>query len=304
MRLAIFLLSWLFLGSLAQAVVVDRLVAVVNNEVITLSELDEAATPLYQRLLPQVQDPIKREALIREIRKRVLNQLIDEHLVSQEVKRLHITVTDEEVDHFINELKKQQGISDQEFINYLTSQGLSLEDYRKKIAEQIKRLKLIQSQVKERIVVTDEEIRKYYEEHYAKDVKYELAAIIIDGPGAEEKVKKAMEALKAGEPFAQVAARYSSLPDSGQGLGAFSLDELSPQVAQIVKNLKPGEISQPVKVGGRWQIFKLLAIKQDRQDFNLVKLKIQRKLYQEKVDQLFKKWLKDLRKRSYIRILL
>lgn len=304
--LALFLGIVLCWSSVAQAVIVDRIVAVVNKDVITLSELDQAAEPFYQRFLPKVKDPAERERLIKRIRRQVLDQLINNHLVDQEVKRLHITVSDQEIDQFIANVKKQQGLSDEEFRRFLASQGLTLKEYREKVAEQIKRLKLIQSQVRERIVITDQEIRKYYQEHYAKEAeKYELAAIIITGEDAAEKAQKAFEEIKAGKPFAEVAAKYSVLPDSGKGLGTFSLEELSPEVRAVVQKLKPGEVSLPVKVGANWEIFKLLAVKKSSaEELARLRPEIENRLYQEKVDQVFKKWLKDLRKRSYIRILL
>ncbi len=306
MRILFFINLWLlFLFSLAQAVIVDRIVAIVNDDVITLSELEKAAAPIYQRALFSQYDQKEKEKVIQEIRKQVLSQLIDNLLVDQEVKRLHITVTDEEIDRFINQIMKDKSLTKEQFLQYLASQGISLEDYRKQITEQIKRLKLIQLQVRERIVITDEEIKKYYLEHYAKDrEKYELAAIIIQGQGAEEKIKKALQELKTGKSFQEVAARYSSIRESGKGLGTFSLDELSPEIRKVVKMLRPGEISRPIKVNESWQIFKLLGKKNDQPELASLKDEIQHKLYQEKVDQLFQKWLKDLRKRSYIKILL
>ncbi len=298
------MLSW---QTLAQAVIVDRIVAVVNNDVITLSELDQAAAPLYRKVLDQVKDPEERQRLIQRIRKEVLQQLINSRLVDQEVKRLHITVSDREIDQFIQNFRKQQGLEDEAaFRRFLASQGLTLAQYRKQVAQQLKRIKLLQSQVRERIVITDQDIKRYYQEHYAQEAeKYEIAAIIITGPKADQKVKEALNQLKQGKPFAEVAKEFSAVPGSGEGLGAFSLEELSPEVRKVIKKLKPGEISPPVKVGENWEIFKLLAIKKDQTN-TLTKLRaeIENRLYQEKVDQMFKKWLKDLRKRSYIRILL
>jgi len=291
-------------AGVSQAVIVDRIVAVVNKEVITLSELEEAAKPFLQHIFSQVKDPLERERLARQVRKEILDQLINNLLVDEEVKRLHITVTDEEIDQFIERFKSQQGFTEEEFRRFLASQGLTMREYREKVAEQIKRIKLIQFQVRERIVITDEEIRKYYEEHYAKGgEKYELAAVIISGEDAAQKAKAALKEIEAGKPFAEVAAKYSAIPDSGKGLGAFSLEELSPVVREVIQKLQPGEVSVPVQVGENWEIFKLLGIKKvSQEELAHLRPEIENRLYQEKVDQFFKKWLKDLRKRSYIRI--
>ena len=296
-----------FLSSLAQAVVVDRIVAVVNDEVITLSELDEAAAPLYRKYLPRAKDPVERENLIRQIRRRVLQQMIDEKLLAQEAKRLEIKVSDQEIDSFIQRLKEQNHLSDEKFREFLAAQGLSYEDYRKQVAEQIKRIKLIQGHIRERIVVTPEEIKDYYRKHYLKgnNTVYELAAIIITGPEAEKKAKAAYEELKKGVPFKEVAAKYSSLKGSGEGLGRFKPEELAPQVREVVAKLQPGQYSKPVKVGESWQIFKLVALKTEGAvPLAEVRPEIENKLRQEKIDQLLQKWLKELKQKAYIRVLL
>ncbi len=307
--MAVFLLAFFLIlrAALVQALVVDRIVAVVNDEVITLSELDEAAAPLYQRFLPRAKDPVEREKLLRQIRYRVLNQMIDEKLLAQEAERLDIKVSPQEIDRFIARFKEQSGLDEEKFRKFLRSQGLSYEEYRKRVAEQIKRLKLVQGHVQERIVVTDEEIEKYYREHYLKGAKtkYELAAIIITGPEADKKAQEAYQALKAGEDFKQVAARYSSIKGSGEGLGSFRPEELAPEVREVVTRLKPGEISPPIKVGKSWQIFKLQAIYSEAsQPLGKVRAEIEQRLRQEKIDQLLQNWIKELRQKAYIRVLL
>ncbi len=307
-RWCFFLFFSFFLGiTTAFAVVVDRIVAVVNDDVITLSELDEAAAPLYQRFLPRAKNPVERENLIRQIRRQVLTQMIDEKLLAQEAEKLDIKVSPAEIDHFIARFKEQNGLSDQKFQEFLTAQGLSYEEYRQKVAEQIKRLKLVQGRIQERIVITEQEIEEYYRKHYLSGhkTKYELAAIIITGPGAEEKAEAAYQKLKAGEDFKKVAAEYSTLKESGEGLGSFRLEELAPEVRKVVVKMKPEDVSPPIKVGKSWQIFKLLAIHSETsKPLGQVRAQIEQKLRQEKIDQLLQKWLKELRQKAYIRVLL
>ena len=306
-RFVLGLLLWLFWVSLGQAVIVDRIVAVVNDEVITLSELDEAAAPLYQKYLSHVEDPVERENLIRQIRKRVLKQLIDQKLLDQEAKRLEIKVSDREIDSFIENIKQQNHLSDEKFREFLAAQGLTYEEYRKQVAEQIKRIKLVQSHVQERIVVTDEEIKDYYRRHYLSQGNslYELAAIVVTGPEAKKRAEQAYAELKKGVPFEEVAAKYSSLKGSGRGLGRFRLKELAPEVREVVSKLKPGAFSGPVKVGNSWQIFKLLAVKSEgAPPLEEVRAEIEARLRQEKIDQMLQKWLKELKQKAYIRVLL
>ncbi|WP_022854161.1 SurA N-terminal domain-containing protein [Thermodesulfatator atlanticus] len=296
----------IFFVKISQAKIVDRIVAVVNDDVITLSELDQAAAPLFKQYLQGVKDPIQREQIKQEIRKKVLKQLIDEKLIEQEIEKRGIKASDEEIKTFIEHFKQQNGLDDKELRKLLASQGLTFDEYRKQVAKQIKRIKLVQSRIQQ-IVVTPEEIERYYRKHYLSEqkTKYELAAIITNGKDAEKRIQKAYQELLAGKHFAQVAEKYSDIPESGKGLGSFSLDELAPQVRKTLAGLKPGAFSKPIKVGNSWQIFRIINVKKEgTKALTEVKKEIENKLRQEKIDQALNNWLKELREQAYIRILL
>lgn len=284
-----------------KAEIIDRIVAVVNDEVITLSELDEACLPLFQQYLQGVTDPIEEQKIIQRIRKEVLERLIEEKLIAQEVKRVKIKVTDEEVEAFIEDIKLQLGGEDR-LREFLSARGLTLEEYREEVRERIKKMKLVQGSVRARIVITEEDLRRYYREHYLseKNRVYVLAAIIT---GSEEKIKKAAEELKEGTDFSEVARKYSEVPGSGEGLGSFKLEELTPEVRKIIIKMKPGEISSPIRVGRNWQIFKVLEIKEKATvPFEKVREKIYQTLFQKEVDEYFQKWIKELKERAFIKV--
>jgi len=292
---------YLILAFPVGARVIDRIAAVVNDEVITLSELDEACLPLFQKYLRVVTDPIEEEKIVRKIRKQVLERLIEEKLVEQAVKKYHIKVTDEEVEAFIKHIQERMG-GEKAFQEFLDSQGLSLREYRETVREQLKKMKLVQGSVQARIVITDEDLRRYYREHYLseKNRVYVLAAIIT---GSEEKIKKAAEELKRGEDFSAVARKYSEVPGSGEGLGGFKLDELTPEVRKVIAQMKAGEISSPIQVGSKWQIFKVLAIKEKAAvPFEKVKEKIYQTLFQKELDEYIQQWIKDLKERAFIKV--
>lgn len=299
----LFFLSLLFLILVfpLRAKIIDRVVAVVNDEVITLSELDEACLPFFQKYLRGVTDPIEEQKIIRKIRKDVLERLIEEKLIAQEVKKYNIKVTDEEVNAFINDVKAQLG-GEERLQEFLSAQGLTLKDYREKIREQLKKMKLIQGSVRARIVITEEDLRRYYREHYLseKNRVYVLAAIITN---SEEKIKKAAAELKGGANFSAVARKYSDVPGSGEGLGSFKLEELTPEVRKIIAKMKPGEISPPIRVGQNWQIFKVLEIKEKATvPFEKVKKEIYQTLFQKELDEYFQKWIKELKERAFIKV--
>ena len=299
----IFIWLFIFWNSVIslKAEIIDRIVAVVNDEVITLSELDEACLPLFQQYLQGVTDPIEEQKIIQRIRKEVLERLIEEKLIAQEVKRVKIKVTDEEVEAFIEDIKLQLGGEDR-LRELLSARGLTLEEYREEVRERIKKMKLVQGSVRARIVITEEDLRRYYREHYLseKNRVYVLAAIIT---GSEEKIKKAAEELKEGTDFSAVARKYSEVPGSGEGLGSFKLEELAPEVRKIVAKMKPGEISSPIRAGRNWQIFKVLEIKEKATvPFEKVREKIYQTLFQKEVDEYFQKWIKELKERAFIKV--
>jgi len=299
----IFIWLFIFWNSVIslKAEIIDRIVAVVNDEVITLSELDEACLPLFQQYLQGVTDPIEEQKIIQRIRKEVLERLIEEKLIAQEVKRVKIKVTDEEVEAFVEDIKLQLGGEDR-LRELLSARGLTLEEYREEVRERIKKMKLVQGSVRARIVITEEDLRRYYREHYLseKNRVYVLAAIIT---GSEEKIKKAAEELKEGTDFSAVARKYSEVPGSGEGLGSFKLEELTPEVRKIIIKMKPGEISSPIRVGRNWQIFKVLEIKEKATvPFEKVREKIYQTLFQKEVDEYFQKWIKELKERAFIKV--
>ncbi|HIE32880.1 MAG TPA: hypothetical protein EYP81_02365, partial [Thermodesulfobacteriaceae bacterium] len=227
--------------------------------------------------------------------------LIEEKLIAQEVKKYNIKVTDGEVNAFINDVKAQLG-GEERLQEFLSAQGLTLKDYREKIREQLKKMKLIQGSVRARIVITEEDLRRYYREHYLseKNRVYVLAAIITS---SEEKIKKAAAELKGGANFSAVARKYSDVPGSGEGLGSFKLEELAPEVRKIIAKMKPGEISPPIRVGQNWQIFKVLEIKEKATvPFEKVKKEIYQTLFQKELDEYFQKWIKELKERAFIKV--
>ncbi len=294
---------WLALFAKARAEIIDRVVAVVNDEVITLSELDEACLPYFQKYLPGIKDPLEEEQMVRRIRQEVLERLIEEKLISQELQKYHIQVSDQEVEDFVQNMVRQMG-GEERFREFLAAQGLTLMEYREKVREQIRKLKLIQGSVRARIVITDEDLRRYYKEHYLSGNQrvYVLAAIVNQD---QNKIKEAAQELSQGKSFQEVARRYSELPGSGEGLGSFKLEELAPEVRKILLDMKPGEVSPPVKVGETWQIFKVLEIKEEPPvPFEEVKEEIYQKLYQKELDEYFKKWLKELKENAFIKVLL
>jgi peptidyl-prolyl cis-trans isomerase SurA len=191
-------------------------------------------------------------------------------------------------------------------------------EYRARIKEQILRTKLINLNVRSRVVITKEDITSYYQNHldkYGGKKKYHLYNIIIKVPlfadeRAKGKIKARMDAilteLKAGKSFENMAETYSesSLDAGGGDLGLFRLDELSPQLQDTVKEMKAGEFTPVLDTDQGFQIFFVKEIvKTSGKPLEEVSPEIEKILFNEVVEKKFQSWLEELRNQSAIKII-
>jgi len=313
------ILCSLALGAAADsAELVDRIVAIVNDDVITLSELNEAYRPLAQQIREANYPPEVEREMIFKLRQEILNKLIDQKLTDQETERLQVSVDDKEVDQRIERIKGEHFLTEEDIKRTLATQGYTLEEYRERIKEQLLRVKLINIEVKSKIAVSGKEIQDYYEEHkeeYKGGRKYHLRTILIKvSPlaGADqkrvalEKIKLIVKELKSGAAFDVLAKKYSQdgTVAAGGDLGLFTLDELSPEFQETVLWMGEGEMSPVLETPKGYQILMLQEIKKiPGKTLEEARTEIQERLYQESVGERYDTWLKRLRERSYIKII-
>ena len=304
--------------SAESAEIVDRIVAVVNDDIIVLSELDELFKPYAARIRALGYPFEKERKMLFRVREDILNQLIDRKLTDQEIKKSKIAVSEKEIDSTIERIKEASFYTDEELREALAGEGLTMEVYRKRIKEQILRTKLVNLEIRSKIVITREDIKSYYESHsdkYCGEKKYRLRNIIMRvSPFANEVEKlavfKKMEAilakLKKGEPFENMAGinSESSLAAEGGDLGLFGFDELSPQLQEAIKGINAGEFTSVLDTDQGYQIFFIQEIvKTQGKSLEEVSPEIEEKLFNEINDKKFQSWLENLRKRSHIKII-
>ncbi|MGD9022715.1 MAG: peptidylprolyl isomerase [Deltaproteobacteria bacterium] len=301
------------------AELVDRIVAIVNDECIALSELNEALDPFVQQIREAGHPPEVEREMIFRIREDLLDKMIDQKLTSQESERLNIAVDDREVDQQIERIKSEHFLTDEELRQSLAGEGYALEEYRKRIREQLLQMKLINIEVKSKVAITEKDIEDYYEEHkkeFQVGQKYHLRTILIkvtssasadQSRAALEKVESIEQALKAGVNFEELARQYSedSTAATGGDLGLFTLDELSPEFRDTVRSLGEGQVSAALRTPNGYQFLKLEDIKgAPGRTLKEARIEIHERLYREFVEEKYRAWLKALRDRSYVKIIL
>ncbi len=229
-------------GGQSHAQVVDRLLVIVGNQVVTSRDLQVALNvSLNSKKLAAL--PPEQQQKIRE---KQLQKLVDNLLLSYKASQLDITVSDAEIERTIEGVRKENGISLEDLKQVLAQQGMSFEAYRAKLSLDMQRTKLINREIKPHIIVSEEEILAYAKEHQLlKKAREEVTLAQILLPAAktpEEKKKLAATVAEikkrfaAGEPFAQLAREYSRGPaaDKGGKLGTFTPGELIPEIEKVV----------------------------------------------------------------------
>lgn len=298
--------------------VLDRIVAVVNEDIILLSELRDRMEPYAQRIRQQGFDLDKERQMIFKVREEMLNRLVDEKLTDQEIKRNDIQVDDAEIDSTIERIKAANTFTDEDLRRFLEQDQMTMEQYRQKIREQVLRTRLVNYQVKSKIVITEEEIRAYYDSHpeiYGGKLRYHLRNILMRVPDfstdaekqtVREQLQQIQSQIDAGESFADLARTYSQSPAAADGgdIGEFAKETLSPQIQAALNGLTPGQATAVLDTDQGFQIFYVEAVNRtEGKPLENVREEIHQKLFAEVVDKKFLSWLEDLRSRSSIKII-
>ncbi|MBW1932996.1 MAG: peptidylprolyl isomerase [Deltaproteobacteria bacterium] len=304
----------------AYGIIVDRIAAIVNGDVITLSELEGLAQPLIQKYINEEMSKEEMETTRQEILSQVLPELINERLAQEEIKKLDIKVGEQEIEKALDQICEDNRITREQLSEKLAYEGHTLEEYKKELKQQIERAELINAQVRAKIVITDEQVNEYLKEHPLNNssnaplyiMQHICAKFKEDDPesrkDARRRIEEAHNILKEGKVFEEVARHYSDFPSGQDGgyLGAFTLKDMALFVKQAVVNLQPGDFSDIVDTRVGWQIFRLKEIVQSGQtDLGSAQIKeVRKKLYQKQTNARFEEWLKELRSKSIIQTLL
>lgn len=296
--------------------VVEKVAAVVGANIILASEVEEKAAPLLNDLT-RITDPSKRAARATALRRETLEHLIDDQLIGDQAAELRLSVTPEQVDASIAEIKRQNNIDDKQLEDALHAQGMSMEAYRSDLKKQLLRFRVLNIAVGAKVTITDEDVRSYYNRHYkAGSANTEVRAshiflLIPDGADAGVVAEKQALGRKlveraATEDFAALARDYSddaATRKDGGDLGYFGKDILPKAIEEMVFSMRVGEVAGPIRADRGFHVIKLI----DRKTTNAKPLAdveddIRMQLRQKEMEKQTKGYLADLRKRSLVDI--
>jgi peptidyl-prolyl cis-trans isomerase SurA len=287
----------------------DRIVAVVNNDAITLAELQESVV-VYRAENPGARSGPSDE----ELRRDFLNKLIDNRLQLQEADREKITVDDIELnEEFQERIKHYNVTNEEEFEKLIKGQGVTLESLKKRLRDGLKVSKLIRRKVTLRVSVTEAEINQYLDENRAKletDLSFHARHILITPENdsdvgwesARIKAELLRTQLQEGADFTELAKQHSrdATAKDGGDLGTLKRGELAPDVEAQLLALNPGQVSQPVKSTLGYHLFRLES--RDSLQAASIRQQIRDILFRQQYESRLDVWLKEIKQRAIIEV--
>jgi len=294
--------------------VVEEIVAIVNDDIITLSEFKEYHDSVYQMMRGQLQGE-EFDKQYERVKKEMLDTMITDLLLLQMAKKKQYNAG-EEVKNYVDRLKRENNIeTDAQFQQALLQQGIQYEQFLKQIEENILRQILISQEVDRSIVVDETEGVNYYKLNQAEFVEpeeYKLKAIYLStetrsADELESRKTEISDKLAAGQDFALLAAEVGDSPlKENQGdLGFIKKGQLDKTLEEAVATLKVGETAPWVQAKNGWYRLKLEEKKESRlKPYDEVKKDIWEKLFMQKKSKKLAEFLKDLKTKNYIKILI
>lgn len=301
------LIMAVFASSAQSEILLDRVVAIVNKEVITWSDV-------YREMEFNASDSIKalkdsdRMRYFKENELAFLDNLIDVKLKLQEAEKDGITVSDNDVETAIKNIKSKYSMTDEMLSETIKKDGFTLATYKKKLAEQIILNRVIQHEVREKILVTERDVDNYLAEHKdaLKDSEgFEISQIFLKKTGddkqLEQKAQDIYRKLKAGESFDGLAAKYSDDQNAKNGgeLGFVRKCDMSKEFADVCSAVKPGEVSKPVWRGDGIYIIRVNEARIFKSQQELREA-IRQKLLDDQFNADLKSWSRSLREKAYV----
>jgi len=307
------LLPWLLRQ--AGAEIVDRIAAVVNDEVVTLREVRRAASPALAALSGIGNATLVRQEQDRAI-KEALDELIGQILLMQSAEELKVSATNEEVTEYIEQVKRQYGWDDAAMAEALQREGTSVEEFRKDVRRRLTTSRLVQIKLGSTIRVSDVEVDEAMKREYSTlATEKELTArhillLVPEGadPAQEEQVRKRAQDLlqQARAPdadFAELARKHSEGPGGSKGgeIGSFTRGILDPAFEKAAFAAEVGEVVGPVRTRYGYHIIQITRSRElEPKDEEVLRREVRNRLRQEGLERAMKRWILELRRKAFV----
>jgi len=289
----------LALSASSRAEIIERVVAKVNGDIITQSEFEARQLAAVQSArIPSEQV----EAYLRQNNARILQEAVDDLLITQRAADLGIKLRPEYVLDVIDGIKKENNIPDDaELKRQLRREGMSLDDLKRNIERSVLRRQVLSRELEQKATVTEAEARAEYEQHkseYGKSASVHLQEIVVaDGAQAQDVVRRA----RGGEDFSSLARALSTAGSRANGgdLGQVNPGDMNPELAKVVGALAVGGVSDPITLENGFRIVRLVA-KEDATvtPYEDLKEEITKRLTQQRMASVYDEYVVGLRKAS------
>lgn len=303
---SIVVLNVLIATGAARAEVLERVIAKVNGEIITLSDIEQRqVAAAHGANIP----PEKIEAFLQEKSGPILQEAIDDLLLAQKAEDLGIKVRPEALDQVIADIKKENKItSDEQFQAELAHEGLTVDALRRNVERSICRRRLISREVDSKITVPEDDIRAEYDRHkeeFQLPATVRLQEIVLKGDEAKTRAtaEDIVKRARAGEDFTKLVSEYSvsATAKNGGDLGRLVVSELHSDLRRSIEGLAVGDVTSPATVGGNLRILKVNERTDARRiPYEEARATLEQRLRQDRLSKALEPYVAGLRKDAVV----
>ena len=307
--------------------IIERIVVKVNGEIFTQTDLEQLQIEALRKNNPKLgnvdlQNDDTLKAALEDVTPEILVNAVDELLLVQHGREQGYNLGDEQFKNVVEQVKKDNKLNDEQLKVALAQEGLTMESYRSMMERQMIVGTVQRQEIMQKATLTDEEARQYYDTHhndFMKPATVTLREMLVAVPtemrdgqevfnaavddASKKKMDDAIARVKKGESFATVASEVSDAGSKANGglIGVVNLDQMNPTLRDMIADLKPGEMTEPKRVKGGYQVFEVdTRSAAEVEAFDAVRDKISQKVYSERLEGETQKFLTKLRATALI----
>jgi peptidyl-prolyl cis-trans isomerase SurA len=305
----------------AEEQIVDKIIAVVNNDVITLSDINKAVGPMFASYSQQKGQALSDQER-SELVKKTIDQLVEKKLIEQKAKELDVKVSDKDISRSVEDVLKRNNLTLEQLKEILKKDGSSFDEYQKMLRSEITMSKVVAREVRSKVTITEKDIQEYYGKSVkstnspGERVRIQQIFFAITAqttPKQAEKLTRQLEEIRSqivsGEDFGQMAVKYSQDASAKEGgdMGYFNRGELQPLIENAAFNMQTNDVSSVIRTPAGIHVIKVIE-KQGAGEENRAVTKnreeIEDSLYRQQVDLMYQKWMEDIKSKAYIKVYL